>query len=51
MERAAHLMNQLPREGSLKINRANAMTEFNLALAQAWVTFARELTMHGRGMR
>jgi hypothetical protein len=51
MERAAYLMNLLPREASYKLSRETALAQFNLALAQGWITFARELTMHGRGMR
>lgn len=51
MEQAAHLMKLLPREGNMKLNRENTMAEFNLNLAQGWISFARELTMHGRSIR
>jgi hypothetical protein len=51
MENAAYCLNQLPRAAEIKISRTNALAEFNLALAQGWITFAREVTMHGRSLR
>lgn len=51
MNNAAYAMSKLPREGSLSMGKKNVMSEFNLALAQGWIAFSRELTMHSRGMR
>ncbi len=51
MEQAAHLMKLLPREGNMKLNRENTVAEFNLSLAQGWISFARELTMRSRSVR
>jgi hypothetical protein len=51
MNNAAYVMSKLPREGKWGLNKETTMAEFNLALAQGWISFARELTMRSRGMR
>jgi hypothetical protein len=48
MARAAYALSRLPSEGKVKLSRENTLAEFNLALAQGWIGFARELTMRSR---
>jgi hypothetical protein len=51
MNNAAYVMSKLPRESTWKSGRDNVAVELNIALAQGWIAFARELTMHSRGKR
>jgi hypothetical protein len=52
MNNAASILSDLKLEGSTRANRTNPVwSSARTGQAQAWIAFARELTMHERAVR